>query len=116
MGASRSDVGLSPAGTVNGVDGQTLILMGGGTLSGKDAGAQSLGSLGSLTLTNGTGTPFPAQAGGKTFILTQSLGDTAASGGTSGGGGGLQCTGKFCSGAVQTATLTSKRLTWVERR
>jgi type IV pilus assembly protein PilY1 len=69
------------------------------------------------SLTNGTGTPFVAQAGGMTFILTQSLGDAAGtSGGTSGGGGGLQCTGRFCSGGVHPATLTSKRLTWVQRR
>jgi type IV pilus assembly protein PilY1 len=59
--------------------------------------------------TNGTGTPFPAQAGGKTFLLTQTLGDA-------GGGGGFVCSGKFCSGGVQAATLTSKRLTWIQRR
>jgi type IV pilus assembly protein PilY1 len=59
--------------------------------------------------TNGTGTPFPALAGGKTFLLTQTLGDA-------GGGGGFVCSGKFCSGSVQAATLTSKRLTWIQRR
>ena len=96
-----------------------ISLVTGGALGNNVTGSYFLGSTDPSmagSLTNGTGTPFPAQAGGKTFILTQSLGDTAASGGASGGGGGLQCSGKFCSGAVQTATLTSKRLTWVERR
>ena len=97
-----------------------ISLVTGGALGSNVTGSYFLGSTDpnmAGSLTNGTGTPFPAQAGGKTFILTQSLGDTAGtSGGTSGGGGGLQCSGKFCSGAVQTATLTSKRLTWVERR
>jgi trimeric autotransporter adhesin len=43
------------AGTVNGVDGQTLILTGSGTLALKDTGARSLASLGSLALSDGTG-------------------------------------------------------------
>src|ERR1700722_411378 len=59
--------------------------------------------------TNGTGTPFAVLAGGKTFLMTQTLGDT-------GGGGGFMCSGKVCSTPVQAATLTSKRLTWIERR
>jgi type IV pilus assembly protein PilY1 len=96
-----------------------ISLVTGGALGSNVTGSYFLGSTDpnmAGSLTNGTGTPFPAQAGGKTFILTQSLGDTAGTGTTSSGGGGLQCTGKFCSGAVQTATLTSKRLTWLERR
>ena len=59
--------------------------------------------------TNGTGTPFAVLAGGKTFLMTQTLGDTGA-------GGGFTCSGKVCSTPVQAATLTSKRLTWIERR
>jgi len=59
--------------------------------------------------TNGTGTPFAVLAGGKTFLMTQTLGDA-------GGGGGFMCSGKVCSTPVQAATLTSKRLTWIERR
>jgi trimeric autotransporter adhesin len=43
------------AGTVNGVDGQTLTLTGIGTLASKDTGTPSLSSLGSLALNNGTG-------------------------------------------------------------
>jgi type IV pilus assembly protein PilY1 len=59
--------------------------------------------------TNGTGTPFAVLAGGKTFIMTQTLGDA-------GGGGGFVCSGKVCSTPVKAATQTSKRLTWIERR
>jgi type IV pilus assembly protein PilY1 len=71
--------------------------------------------------TNGTGTPFVAQAGGNTFILTQSLGDASFSypaGGTPPTGAPISCvTGtKICGGRIQQATLTSKRLTWIERR
>jgi type IV pilus assembly protein PilY1 len=58
--------------------------------------------------TNGTGTPFPVLAGGKTFLMTQSLGDA--------GGGGFVCSGGGCTTPVRAATQTSKRLTWIERR
>jgi type IV pilus assembly protein PilY1 len=70
--------------------------------------------------TNGTGTPFIAQAGGNTFILTQSLGDASFTGppGTPPPGAPIACvTGqKICGGVIKGATLTSKRLTWIERR
>jgi len=71
--------------------------------------------------TNGTGTPFIAQAGGLTFVLTQSLGNASysyTSGGTPPSGAPLSCvTGsKICSGSIQSASLSSKRLTWIERR
>jgi type IV pilus assembly protein PilY1 len=89
-----------------------ISLATGGSLGSNVTGSYFLGSsdpnLAGLQ-TNGTGTAFPAQAGGKTFLLTQTLGDAA-------GGGGFVCSGKFCSGGVQTATQTSKRLTWIERR
>jgi type IV pilus assembly protein PilY1 len=72
------------------------------------------------SLTNGTGTPFIAQAGGNTFVLTQSLGNGSFSvaSGAAPANGPLSCItgGKFCSGSIQQATLTSKRLTWIERR
>jgi type IV pilus assembly protein PilY1 len=71
--------------------------------------------------TNGTGTPFIAQAGGNTFILTQSLGDASFSysaGSSAPTGAPISCvTGtKICGGRIQGASLTSKRLTWIERR
>jgi type IV pilus assembly protein PilY1 len=71
--------------------------------------------------TNGTGTPFIAQAGGNTFILTQSLGGasfTVPSGVAPPVGSPLYCVqgSKICSGSIQAASLTSKRLTWIERR
>jgi type IV pilus assembly protein PilY1 len=88
----------------------------------KDAGA----------LTNGTGTPFVAQAGGITFLLTQSLGDVTGSGGATGGapggatgttvqtgGGTLACTKgnpASCVTGINTKGIASKRLTWIERR
>jgi type IV pilus assembly protein PilY1 len=105
-----------------------ISLVTGGSLGNNVTGSYFVGSTDpnlAGSQTNGTGTPFPAQAGGMTFILTQSLGDvpggsggTTGGGGTGGGGGGgiIACSGKFCSGGVQAATLTSKRLTWVERR
>jgi len=72
------------------------------------------------SLTNGTGTPFVAQAGGNTFILTQSLGDAAFTtpNQTTPPTGPLNCVAgaKFCSGNIQQASLVSKRLTWIERR
>jgi hypothetical protein len=44
------------AGTVNtGIGGETLVLSGAGTLASKNAGAESLSGLGSLTLHNGSG-------------------------------------------------------------
>jgi type IV pilus assembly protein PilY1 len=58
--------------------------------------------------TNGTGTPFAVLAGGKTFLMTQTLGDA--------GGGGFVCSGGGCTTPVRAATQTSKRLTWIERR
>jgi type IV pilus assembly protein PilY1 len=75
------------------------------------AGAQS----------NGTGTPFIAQAGGNTFILTQSLGNASfsyAAGSSPPTGAPISCvTGsKICGGRIQGASVTSKRLTWIERR
>jgi type IV pilus assembly protein PilY1 len=69
------------------------------------------------SLTNGTGTPFIAQAGGNTFILTQSLGDTGVVGAPP-STGPFNCVAgsKFCSGNIQQAAVTTKRLTWIERR
>ena len=71
--------------------------------------------------TNGTGTPFIAQAGGNTFVLTQSLGDasfTVPAGSALPPGGDIVCTtgAKFCTGRIQSASLSSKRLTWIQRR
>jgi hypothetical protein len=70
------------------------------------------------SLTNGTGTPFIAQAGGNTFILTQSLGDTSVTVGAAPSTGPFNCVAgsKFCSGNIQQAAVTTKRLTWIERR
>jgi len=73
------------------------------------------------SLTNGTGTPFIAQAGGNTYILTQSLGDaagTVAAGTAPPAGSVLTCTAgsNICQGSIQGAAQVSKRLTWVERR
>jgi type IV pilus assembly protein PilY1 len=73
------------------------------------------------SLTNGTGTPFIAQAGGATFVLTQSLGGGAF---TYTGGSAPPANAPFSGvtgsslvgGAVKGATLVSKRLTWIERR
>jgi type IV pilus assembly protein PilY1 len=72
------------------------------------------------SMTNGTGTPFIAQAGGSTFVLTQSLGNGSFSvaSGAAPAAGPLSCTtgGNTCQGRIQSASLTSKRLTWIERR
>jgi type IV pilus assembly protein PilY1 len=73
------------------------------------------------SLTNGTGTPFIAQAGGNTYILTQSLGDaagTVASGAAPTAGALLTCTAgsNICGGSIQGAAQVSKRLTWIQRR
>ncbi len=81
--------------------------------------ASSTNAAGSQT--NGTGTPFIAQAGGNTFVLTQSLGDasfTVPPGTALPAGGDVVCTtgAKFCTGRIQSASLSSKRLTWIQRR
>jgi type IV pilus assembly protein PilY1 len=73
------------------------------------------------SLTNGTGTPFVAQAGGNTFILTQSLGDasfTYASGTAPPAGAPFSMVAgtSLASSNVKGASLASKRLTWIERR
>ncbi len=71
---------------------------------------------------NGTGTPFITQAGGNTFILTQSLGDgsTNMSGGSGiGSGSSPNCTTgnpPICQYHIPQASLVSKRLTWIQRR
>jgi type IV pilus assembly protein PilY1 len=70
--------------------------------------------------TNGTGTPFIAQAGGNTYILTQSLGNAAFTvpSGAAPAVGPLSCTAgaNMCQGKIAGAAQVSKRLTWVERR
>jgi type IV pilus assembly protein PilY1 len=72
------------------------------------------------SLTNGTGTPFIAQAGGNTFILTQSLGDASytVANGAAPAAGPLTCTAgaNLCTGSIQSAAQASKRLTWIQRR
>jgi type IV pilus assembly protein PilY1 len=69
---------------------------------------------------NGTGTPFITQAGGNTFILTQSLGDgsTGMAGGAGGTGGSPNCPPgtQICQYHIPQASLVSKRLTWIQRR
>jgi type IV pilus assembly protein PilY1 len=67
------------------------------------------------SLTNGTGTPFIALAGGNTYLLTQSMGGGATS--TPGGGGPpINCATQYCTGGLNQAGPTGKRLTWIERR
>jgi type IV pilus assembly protein PilY1 len=73
--------------------------------------------------TNGTGTPFMVTAGGSTFMITQSLGDgsfTAPPGSPPAPGAILACTSNgtssTCGGPTKTLTLSSKRLTWIQRR
>ncbi|MDP9010030.1 MAG: PilC/PilY family type IV pilus protein [Pseudomonadota bacterium] len=113
--------------TINHDTGNTLVisLLTGGALGSSTGGSIFLNttdtnSAGSQT--NGSGTPFVALAGGKTYILTQTLGDGAfPPGGGTGGGtatGPINCAkgSKICSGSIQSATLSSKRLTWIERR
>jgi type IV pilus assembly protein PilY1 len=84
------------------------------------------------SLTNGTGTPFVAQAGGITFLLTQSLGDAGLPAGTGSGtvtppAGGGPISGNYdflcstgnpatCGTGINGKGLASKRLTWIERR
>ena len=69
--------------------------------------------------TNGTGTPFAVLAGGKTFLIDPISQETLRGAGqrprlclpahsVSGN--------KIGAASVQAATLTSKRLTWIERR
>jgi type IV pilus assembly protein PilY1 len=68
---------------------------------------------------NGTGTPFITQAGGKTFLLTQTLGDGATSMvGQKPGTPGPCASGAqgVCGPPIATASLAAKRLTWIERR
>jgi len=67
------------------------------------------------SLTNGTGQVSILQAGGNTFMMTQSLGDGSFNGSGS-GSGPLHCTGPFCQGSIKAAAVTTKRLTWVQRR
>ena len=67
------------------------------------------------SLTNGTGTPFVALAGGNAYLLTQSLGGGATTP-SSGAGPPLNCNSAICSGGVVQAGPTGKRLTWIERR
>jgi type IV pilus assembly protein PilY1 len=100
-----------------------ISLLSGGSLGSSTGGSffknttdtQSAGSQ-----SNGTGTPFIAQAGGNTYILTQTLGGGAfqVAPGTGPAPGPVSCTtgSKVCSGSIQSATLASKRLTWIERR
>ena len=100
-----------------------ISLLSGGSLGSSTGGSffknttdtQSAGSQ-----SNGTGTPFIAQAGGNTYILTQTLGGGAfqVPPGSGPAPGPVSCTtgSKLCSGSIKSATLASKRLTWIERR
>lgn len=111
--------------TINHDTGNTLAisLLNGGSLGSSTGGSffkntTDTSSAGSQS--NGTGTPFIAQAGGNTYILTQTLGDGAfqVAPGAGPAPGPVSCTtgSKICSGSIQSATLSSKRLTWIERR
>jgi type IV pilus assembly protein PilY1 len=69
--------------------------------------------------TNGTGTPFVVQAGGYSFLLTQTLGDADSSSGSGPVGAGVNpfvCSSKICETKVASPTVNGKRLTWVQRR
>jgi type IV pilus assembly protein PilY1 len=71
--------------------------------------------------TNGTGTPFVAQAGGLTFILTQSLGGAsfsyaAGSAPPSNAPFSTVTGSNIAGGGIHGAAIVSKRLTWIERR
>jgi type IV pilus assembly protein PilY1 len=68
------------------------------------------------SLTNGTGTPAILQAGGNTFMMTQSLGDGSFNPTTGTGAGPLTCAGPFCQANIKGAAVKTQRLTWVERR
>jgi hypothetical protein len=50
-----ANAGIFSGGTVNGITGENLTLTGSGTLAGKNVGANALTSLGTLALTDGTG-------------------------------------------------------------
>ncbi len=62
--------------------------------------------------TNGTGTPSIVLAGGNAYMLTQSQGG----GSTASSGAPLDCKSQVCTGGVNQAGPSGKRLTWIERR
>jgi type IV pilus assembly protein PilY1 len=113
LGSSGSGSGSSGSGS--GGSGSGSGGAGKGSFFKNSTDIQSAGSQ-----SNGTGTPFIAQAGGNTYILTQTLGDGAfqVPPGAGPAPGPVSCTtgSKLCSGSIQSATLASKRLTWIERR
>jgi hypothetical protein len=112
-----------------------LSLVTGGSLGSSGTGSvfrNSTDTNDAGSLTNGTGTPFVALAGGITFLITQSLGDAGLAPGSGAGtitvppGGGaipghytFGCsTGNpaMCGTGLNLPGPPSKRLTWIERR
>jgi type IV pilus assembly protein PilY1 len=68
--------------------------------------------------TNGTGTPFIVQAGGGTFLLTQTLGDAPVPPGGGPPPGPIKCLpgSMVCSANINGNTNSGWRLSWTERR
>jgi type IV pilus assembly protein PilY1 len=70
------------------------------------------------TSTGGTGTPFMLQAGGQSYMLTQT--NSACTGSSCPSNPIFSCktnpNAAYCTTSTSTATPTGKRLTWIERR
>jgi type IV pilus assembly protein PilY1 len=70
------------------------------------------------TSTGGTGTPFMLQAGGQSYLLTQT--NAACTGSSCPANPIFNCktnpNASYCTTSTSTATPTGKRLTWIERR
>jgi type IV pilus assembly protein PilY1 len=126
-GSGGSGSGSGGSGSGSGSSGSGSSNSGTGSFFRNSTDTKDAGSL-----TNGTGTPFVAQAGGITFLLTQSLGDAGVPPGSGAGtvtippgGGAISGHSTFSCSTGNPATcgtglnlngLASKRLTWIERR
>jgi type IV pilus assembly protein PilY1 len=111
-----------------------ISLVTGGSLGSSTTGSffrNSTNTADAGSLTNGTGTPFVAQAAGITFLITQSLGDAGVAPGSGAGTVTIPPSGAItgpytfgcstgnpatCGTGVNLKGLSSKRLTWIERR
>jgi type IV pilus assembly protein PilY1 len=126
-GSGSSGSGSGGSGSGSGGSGSGSSNSGTGSFFRNSTDTKDAGSL-----TNGTGTPFVAQAGGITFLITQSLGDAGVAPGSGAGTvtvppGGGAISGPYtfgcstgnpatCGTGLNLTGLPSKRLTWIERR
>jgi type IV pilus assembly protein PilY1 len=111
--------------TTDGGDTLAISVASGGANTSTGSGGTTTGFFKNTTVTNaagsstgGTGTPFMLQAGGQGYLLTQT--NASCTGTNCPTNPIFNCktnpSASYCTTQTQNATITGKRLTWIERR